>query len=46
VHPKNRKHLAHRVTSAAEAALARQGYVSAIDVLLGMGWLDAGTVQR
>ena len=31
--------LAQRVERAAEAALAQQRYVSAIDVLLGLGWL-------
>lgn len=31
--------LAQRVEQAAEAALAKQSYVSAIDVLLGLGWL-------
>ena len=31
--------LEERVTRAAEAALAEQGYVSAIDVLLRLGWL-------
>ncbi|MGH3921792.1 MAG: hypothetical protein ACRDTT_02765 [Pseudonocardiaceae bacterium] len=31
--------LEQRVTRAAEAALAEQQYVSAIDVLLGLGWL-------
>ncbi len=31
---------------AAEAALAAQGYVSPIDVLVGIGWLDVPTVER
>jgi len=31
--------LEERVTRAAEAALAEQSYVSAIDVLLRLGWL-------
>lgn len=30
----------HRVTRAAEAALVDHGYVSPIDVLVGMGWLQ------
>jgi hypothetical protein len=34
-----RKSLSGRVTRAAEAAFAEQRYVSAIDVLIGLGWL-------
>jgi hypothetical protein len=44
--PKNRAKLNHRVAKAAEAALVAQNYVSCIDVLVGMGWVDAGTVKR
>jgi hypothetical protein len=44
--PKNRAKLADRVGRAAQAALARKGYVSPIDVFLGIGWLDAGAVER
>jgi hypothetical protein len=43
---KNRNALADRVVKAAEAALAAQGYVSPIDVLAGIGWLDAGKVEQ
>jgi hypothetical protein len=43
---KNRIELADRVVKAAEAALAAQDYVSSIDVLVGIGWLDVGTVDR
>jgi hypothetical protein len=43
---KNRTALADRVARAAEAALAAQGYVSPIDTLVGIGWLDVGTVER
>src|SRR3954454_25292108 len=43
---KNRTALADRVVKAAEAALAAQGYVSPIDVLVGIGWLDARTVEH
>jgi hypothetical protein len=43
---KNRVPLADRVTRAAEAALAAQHFVSAIDILVGIGWLDSGTVER
>jgi hypothetical protein len=42
----NRRALAERIVTAAEAALAAQGYVSPVDVLLGIGWLDASTVER
>ena len=43
---KNRNTLADRVIKAAEAALAAQDYVSPIDVLVGIGWLDPGSVER
>ena len=43
---KNRVPLADRVAKAAEAALAAQQFVSAIDVLVGIGWLDPGAVER
>jgi hypothetical protein len=46
MHPKNRNKLAHRVGQAAEAALVAKSYVSCIDVLVGMGWLDAEQVER
>jgi hypothetical protein len=35
-----------RVAKAAEAALAARHFVSAIDVLIGIGWLDASAVER
>jgi hypothetical protein len=38
--PANHSNLYGRVVSAAYHALKRQHYVSAIDVLLGMGWLQ------
>lgn len=38
--------LAGRVARAAELALATKGYVSSIDVLVGIGWLDTGAVER
>ena len=44
--PENRDKLRVRVADAAEAALARRGFVSAIDVLLGLGWLDEPTLKR
>src|ERR1700732_2757909 len=46
MHPKNRTKLANRVIKAAEAALAAQHYVAPVDVLVGIGWLDGGTVKR
>jgi hypothetical protein len=46
MHPHNQKKLADRVTRAAEAALAAQKFVSAIDVLLGIGWLDLSGHKR
>jgi hypothetical protein len=44
--PKNRAKLADRVSKAAETALAAQHYVSPLDVLVGIGWLDVGAVKR
>ena len=46
MHPDNRNKLRTRVVGAAESALANQGYVSAIDVLTGIGWLDHATLKR
>jgi hypothetical protein len=43
---KNRTALADRVVRAAEAALARQDYVSPIDALVGIGWLEVAAVER
>ena len=43
---KNRVPLADRVARAADAALAAQHFVSAIDVFLGIGWLDPGATER
>jgi len=43
---KNRRALADRVIEAAEASLATQHYVGTIDVLVGIGWLDAGAVKH
>jgi len=37
--------LEHRVVAAAQAALARQGSVSPLDVLAGIGWLPSGLVD-
>jgi hypothetical protein len=46
MNPENRRKLAERVTKAAEAAFAAQKYVSPVDVLVGIGWLDPGAVER
>ena len=46
MHPHNRNKLDDRVIRAAEAALAAQNYVSAVDVLVGTGWLDPGALKR
>jgi hypothetical protein len=43
---KNHRALADRVAEAAEASLAAQHYVSAIDVLVRIGWLDPGSLKR
>lgn len=45
MHPDNQAALEERVVRAAEAALERQQYVSAIDVLAGMGLLPASRVE-
>lgn len=44
--PRNRKKLADRVVKAAEASLAAQDYVSPLDILLGIGWLDPSSAKR
>ena len=46
MHPDNRTRLRIRVVGAAESALAKQGYVSAIDILTGIGWLHDSTLKR
>jgi hypothetical protein len=38
--------LERRVAAAAQAALAARGFVTPIDVLVGIGWLDASQVER
>jgi len=43
---KNQRTLSDRVIHAAEATLAAQKYVSPMDVLLGIGWLNLGAVKR
>jgi hypothetical protein len=46
MHPDNRQRIERRVAEAAEAALAQRKYVSAIDVLIGLGWLAPSQVDR
>jgi hypothetical protein len=43
---RNRRTLGDRVVRAAEHTLAAQNYVSPIDVLIELGWLDPGAVKR
>jgi hypothetical protein len=43
---KNRVPLDVRVAKAAEGALAAGHFVSAIDILIGIGWLDPGAIER
>ena len=43
---KNKVPLADRVARAAEAALAAERFVAAVDILVGIGWLDPGAVER
>jgi hypothetical protein len=43
---KNRVALIDRVTQAANAILAEQNHVSPVDMLVGIGWLDPGAMQR
>lgn len=41
----NEKRLEQRVTAAAEAALTERGFVTAIDIFIGLGWLSASSEQ-
>jgi len=42
----DRSSLEARVTAAAQAALDARGFVTSIDVLVGIGWLDPATLAR
>jgi hypothetical protein len=44
--PQNRRKLSGRIIKAAEAALAAKNYVSPVDVLVGIGWLDPASLER
>jgi hypothetical protein len=46
VSPDNERKLARRVAAAGEAALAARGYVTAIDILVGVDWLATPQVER
>ncbi|MGY8711231.1 hypothetical protein RAD16_36340 [Bradyrhizobium sp. 18BD] len=46
MHSHNRKKLDDRVRRAAEASLEARKYVSSVDVLVGIGWLDPGALKR
>lgn len=46
MHAEKRDKLRARVEAAAAAALAEQGYVSPLDVIVGIGWLPLATVAR
>lgn len=43
---KHRTPLAERVAKSAEAALAARHFVTSIDILIGIGWLDPGAMER
>jgi hypothetical protein len=43
--PDNERKLAARIATVGETALARSGYVTAIDILLGIDWLRAAHVE-
>lgn len=45
MNPENRRKLDHRVRQVAEAALSGKQYVSAIDILVGIGWLASSNVE-
>ena len=44
--PQNCRKLSARIIKAAEAALAAKNYVSPVDVLVGIGWLDPASLKR
>jgi hypothetical protein len=43
---RNKVPLADRIAKAAQAALAARQFVSSIDILVGIGWLDLEAVER
>jgi hypothetical protein len=46
MHALDRQRIERRVADAADAALAERKYVSAIDILIGIGWLQPSDVDR
>lgn len=46
VDPRNETKLRHKIAAAGEAALAKTGYVTAIDALLATGWLTPDNLAR
>jgi len=45
MNPDNQAKLWHRIAAAGSAAVAKNGYVTAIDALLGTGWLRPEKVE-
>lgn len=45
MNPENEEKLWHRIAAAGGAAVAKNGYVTAIDALLGTGWLRPEKVE-
>jgi hypothetical protein len=46
MNPDNTAKLERRIASAAATALAKHGFVTPIDVLIGVGWLEPAHVER
>lgn len=46
MNPDNERKLQQRIAQVGNSALARAGYVTAVDVLVGIGWLDPPQVER
>jgi hypothetical protein len=42
VNPDNERKLQQRIAQVGNSALARAGYVTAVDMPVGIGWLDPG----
>ncbi|MGH8882517.1 MAG: hypothetical protein ACRD0P_35085, partial [Stackebrandtia sp.] len=45
MYPRNRAKLRRAIAAAGNTAVAKNGYVTAIDVLLGTGWLRPEKVE-
>jgi hypothetical protein len=46
MNPENEAKLRRRIAAAGTAAVAKNGYATAIDALLGTGWLPAAHARR